>query len=273
MAGNDEHGIPVAQPAGTLRDLVFISYSHHDADWLERLLIFLKLYTRQNLNVWADPYIKVGDKWRRDISAALSRTCVAVLLVSPDFLASDFIYDEELPPLLHGADDGSIILFPIPISTSDYKATPLTRYQFAHPPSRPLDSMPRPRRHAALVQITEKISGAAQTQRPDGYAAPRPVSERPAAAIASTGHAATPNGVPSQRPNYLRRQEYLDQLKQAVLGGTDRAVGITGTTSRVGLHGMGGIGKSVLAIDLANEDEVRTRLPGRDLLANPRPID
>ena len=76
-------------------------------------------YTRQNLKIWADPYIKVGDKWRRNISEALSQTCVAVLLVSPDFIASDFIYQDELPPLLAGADSKVIILVAVPISTAD----------------------------------------------------------------------------------------------------------------------------------------------------------
>src|SRR6516164_6083126 len=239
-------------PAGVSRDLVFVSYSHNDRDWLDRLLVFLKPFTGPDFRVWADPYIKIGDEWRRDISGAMSRACVAVLLVTPDFLASDFIRNEELPLLLEGAKAGTITLFPIPISASNYRATPLTHYQFAHPPERPLDRMPRPRRHAALVQITEKIVEAAQIAPADVPAAPAPVAERSATAIASAGQMAILHGVPGQRPNYLRRQEYLDQLKQAVLGADDRAVGITGTTpqrSRIGLHGMGGIGKTVLAID------------------------
>ncbi len=256
------------QPGGAPRDLVFISYSHADTDWLGRLLIFLKPHTRQNLKIWADPYIKVGDKWRRDISGALSHSCVAVLLVSPDFLASDFIYDEELPPLLRGADDGSITLFPIPISASDHEASPLAQYQFAHPPSDPLDAMRRPQRHSVFVRIVKEIVAAAQKAAPDLTVQPSARSERtapsPLALFGKAGVSAASRGVPSQRPNHLRRQEYFDKLRQAVLGTTDQAVGITGRAreeSRIGLHGMGGIGKTVLAIDLVNDDEVRRAFP------------
>jgi hypothetical protein len=246
---------------------VFISYSHRDRDWLDRLLIFFKPYTRKNLKIWADPYIKVGDKWRRDISAALSHTSVAVLLVTPDFLASNFIYDEELPPLLHGADDGSITLFPIPVSSADHEASPLGQYQFAHPPDRPLDKLRKPERSAAFVEIVKKIAAAVQKAAPDlagSAAAPAQRMEAVLAPVAATGRSAVLHGVPGQRPNYLRRREYLDRLKEAVLGGTDWAVGITGATpgaTRVGLHGMGGIGKTVLAIDLVNDDEVRRAFP------------
>jgi len=42
--------------AGRKRDLVFISYSHLDKNWLERVRVFLKAYERKGLNVWCDPY-------------------------------------------------------------------------------------------------------------------------------------------------------------------------------------------------------------------------
>jgi WD40 repeat protein len=247
-----------------MRDLVFISYSHSDKVWLERLLIFLKPYARQNLKIWADPYIKVGDKWRRNITEALSRTSVAVLLVSPDFIASDFIFEEELPPLVAGAEVNAIILVAIPISTTDYKAGGLSDFQFAHPPNEPLDGMRRSQRNAAFVQIVKEIANAAQRAAPDISATALvspPQMEAALAPVLPTGRTAILHGVPSQRPNYLRRQEYLDRLKQVILGATDRAVGITGTMSRIGLHGMGGIGKTVLAIDLVNDDEVRRAFP------------
>ena len=158
-------GTPFPNLSVPARDLIFISYSHRDRDWLEHLRVFLKPYTRQNLQIWADPYIEVGGQWRRDITAALLRSCVGVLLLSPDFLASDFIHSEELPPLLEGAEDGSIILLVIPISASNYEMSPLAKYRFAHSPDRPLDRMRKAQRNAALVEITKKIVASAGHRR------------------------------------------------------------------------------------------------------------
>src|SRR5439155_23716565 len=67
--------------------------------------------------------------------------------------------------------------------------------------------------------------------------------------------------VPSLSPHFLRRQERLRALKDAVLAGLHRPVVITGTAARTGIHGMGGIGKSVLAAALARDHEVRRAFP------------
>jgi WD40 repeat protein len=257
-------------PSGAPRDLVFISYSHRDRVWLDRLLIFLKPYIRQNLKVWADPYIETGGEWRRDIHAALSRSCVGVLLLSADFLASDFIYDDELPPRLREAGTGAITLVIIPVTASSYETTPLAARQFVHPPDKPLDGLPEPERNAAFVHIVKEIANAAQKAVSDITSQPAPVLHRadlsPLASVVVTGRAGALHGVPGQRPHHVSRPEYFEPLKRAVLGATDQAIGITGATpaageARIGLHGMGGIGKTVLAIDLANDDEVRRAFP------------
>lgn len=86
------------------RTKVFISYSHADKKWLERLKKHLKPVVRGgHLEYWDDTHIQPGDDWQREIRTALDTAQVAVLLISADFFSSDFIDETELPPLLTAA--------------------------------------------------------------------------------------------------------------------------------------------------------------------------
>src|SRR3954463_1965377 len=105
---------------------VFISYSHADQKWLDELLMQLKpLKDRDLLDCWSDKEIVAGGLWRQDIERALNSAKVAILLVSPDFLASDFIAKNELPPLLRAANEGEMKLLWIPVGANNYKHTEL----------------------------------------------------------------------------------------------------------------------------------------------------
>jgi hypothetical protein len=72
---------------------------------------------------WSDKRILSGELWRREIKAALDRTQLAILLVSPHFLASRFIAEDELPPLLAAAKEQEATILWIPVSYSSYQET------------------------------------------------------------------------------------------------------------------------------------------------------
>lgn len=145
-------------PAATVRNQVFFSYSHNDAEWLKNFQTMLKpLFRKGLITRWDDTHIRAGQQWRDEIRQALARAKVAVLLVSPDFLASDFIAEEELPHLLDAAEKEGLVIFWVPVRASLYKETEIEKYQAAHDPARPLASLSPAEQDHALVEISEKI--------------------------------------------------------------------------------------------------------------------
>src|SRR5512143_3503094 len=131
------------------RDQVFISYSRKDKEWLERLQTMLVPLTRAGFKIWTDTDIKSGEEWKLVIEQALTRTKVAVLLVSPDFLASRFIHENELPPLLEAAKNGGLTILWVPVRPCYYEPTVIAKYQAALSPTSPLSGMGRAGREKA----------------------------------------------------------------------------------------------------------------------------
>lgn len=143
------------------RNQVFISYSHKDRVWLEKLQTHLKpLQVSGKVSVWSDTQIEAGTNWRKEIQKALNSAKVAVLLVSPNFLASDFIAKNELPKLLKMAKEEGLVIYCIAISASSFKETRIGKYQFANDPGRPLNTMTNAKQDAELVKICEHIKSA-----------------------------------------------------------------------------------------------------------------
>src|SRR5579863_9414887 len=96
---------------------VFISYSHRDQRWLERLRVHLRpIEKTSTIEVWSDRQIKAGANWIEAIESALARADIALLLVSADFLASEFITSRELPPLLQAARRRACRILPVVVS-------------------------------------------------------------------------------------------------------------------------------------------------------------
>jgi hypothetical protein len=83
---------------------IFISYSHEDMPWIERLRVHLKPFERGDiLTYWDDGRIVSGSLWEQVIIRELETSDVGILLVSADFLASEYISKVELPRLLEAS--------------------------------------------------------------------------------------------------------------------------------------------------------------------------
>ena len=144
------------------RDTVFISYSHKDTKHLKELRTHLKPLERAGrVSPWSDTQIAPSSKWFDEINAALARTSVALMLVSSDFLNSDFIDEHELGPLLKEAEAGGVKILWVLIRDCLYRETPLAQYQAVLPPDQPVAKMRAPERDTAWRKVCEAIKQAA----------------------------------------------------------------------------------------------------------------
>ena len=118
----------------------------------------LKPLERNNvLHVWDDTQIQTGAKWLDEIEKAIQTAKLGLLIVSADFLASDFITNNELPPLLEAATKDGAVIMSLIVSPSRFNRTSLFQFQAINDRSRPLANLPKGEQEAVLVKVTEKL--------------------------------------------------------------------------------------------------------------------
>jgi tetratricopeptide (TPR) repeat protein len=104
---------------------VFISYSHKDEKWKDRLQPHLKVLEQVGrITLWDDRRIDAGDTWYPEIEQAMEQAAVAVCLISADYLASDFCVKEEIPFLLTRRERDGMALIPVLVRPCLWKAVP-----------------------------------------------------------------------------------------------------------------------------------------------------
>jgi hypothetical protein len=168
------------------RSKVFISYSHVDKDYLARLQQYLKPHVREGtIPLWVDTQLKAGDEWYQEIEQALLAARVAILLVSVDFLASDFIAEEELPRLLAAAKEQGVVILPVILTPCLFRRTKLSQFQAINDPTRPLSLLPPAERDLVWDTLVERVLEALDSQPsvrpPEAPAQPVPMQPRPVA--------------------------------------------------------------------------------------------
>lgn len=159
---------------------VFISYAHADNEssdsakrWLDRLLTHLQPVGFENelIAIATDKEIDLGDDWHEHIQSALKRSAAAVLLVSPAFLASKYIRNNELPVLLHRARTEGLLIIPVilrpclfaethfkfPDPSTGPEKFSLASLQAAGSPAKALNEMDEAGQDRALLEVARRI--------------------------------------------------------------------------------------------------------------------
>jgi AraC-like DNA-binding protein len=118
---------------------IFISYSHKDEEWKDRLVTHLGVLANEGiLNIWEDRQIEAGDDWKPEIEEAICNASVAILMISANFLTSKFILGEEVPKLLKRRSDEGVRVIPVIV-----KPCAWTQVKWLSPiQSRPKDGRP-----------------------------------------------------------------------------------------------------------------------------------
>ena len=143
-----------------VRDEIFISYSHKDEGIIEELKPVLDVLARDySIEYWYDRMISSGANSKAIIKKHLKKSKIAFLLVSQDFLASDFIHYEELPNLIEAANNEGAKLFWLPIRPCNWQNTVIEKFQAAAgtDPKNPLSKMNKSEREEIYVKLSEEI--------------------------------------------------------------------------------------------------------------------
>jgi hypothetical protein len=149
---------PIRKDGKAITKSVFVSYSHKNRNWFDKFTPHLKVLSDNNLlTIWDDTKIMSGVKWREEIQKALSTANIALLLVTPDFLASDFIKNVELPELYKAAEERDLTILWVAILPSMYEATYISEFQSANDPSRPLADLAPAKARQQIIQICKKV--------------------------------------------------------------------------------------------------------------------
>jgi internalin A len=110
---------------GPLAARLFLSYAHRDETLRNELETHLKLLERQGLlEIWHDRKIEAGDDWKREIDANLENAHIVLLLVSSDFVASDYCYEKEMKRALERHEKKETRVVPVIVRDVNWKKAP-----------------------------------------------------------------------------------------------------------------------------------------------------
>jgi len=147
---------------------VFFSYAHRDEDLRDELAKHLRLLERQRIIAgWHDRRIPAGGEWAGEIDTHLQTARIILLLVSADFLASDYCYDIEVQQAMARHEAGEARVIPIILRPVDWHSALFGKLQALPKDARPVTSWPdRDEAFLDIARSIRRVAEAAVSPRP-----------------------------------------------------------------------------------------------------------
>jgi hypothetical protein len=124
---------------------IFYSYSHKDWQHTLTLKKHLSLLQRRGIiEIWHDREIRPGDEWKGEIDRHLAEADIILLLVSADFLASDYCYEVEMKNAINRHEAGKARVVPVIIRPCDWHAAPFGKLQALPAEGKAIDTWNNP---------------------------------------------------------------------------------------------------------------------------------
>jgi hypothetical protein len=152
--------------SNTTRNKIFISYAREDLDWLQRLVEHLRpLLETTSVELWSDQLLPHDTQWLPEILEALNATRVAVLLVTQDFIISEFIHTREIPSFHAAVEDGGITILWVYVNYCSYEEEVALYGQPLNSTSVPLAALKTAEQEAELSRICQYIVRSSSISR------------------------------------------------------------------------------------------------------------
>lgn len=185
------------QPESPVPVSAFLSYSHKDEAFREELMRALSTLQRTNaIDCWHDRVISPGQEWEPQIQEQLRTARIILLLISADFIASDFCYAIELKQAMERHERGEARVIPILLRPVDWHGTPFDKLQALPSGTDTLPVTEWPNRDAAYLNIALGIRQAITELNSEDQPSPR--SERKTSTEATPPNPVLP--IPPESP-------------------------------------------------------------------------
>ncbi|MBV2137066.1 MAG: toll/interleukin-1 receptor domain-containing protein [Candidatus Thiodiazotropha sp. (ex Ctena orbiculata)] len=183
---------------------LFLSYSHQDEDLRKELEKHLAALRRDGvIDIWQDRRIGPGDEFDREISNQLESADIVLLLVSSDFLHSDYCYDIEMKRALERHAEDSARVIPVILRPCDWQKTPLGKLNATPTDGKPVIE------HASLDRGFLEVARAVRTA----------TEELQPIALATGAHDVTPvvGDRPDRSSNLRIKRQFSDRDRHRFL--------------------------------------------------------